>query len=292
MKKNLLLALVLLSNFSICLSKSQEDFTDQDFAKYNIDDFDGVSDGKADFITAALNIKSNFGLDKQGYISQTTVIECPNMNKQDIYVQAKIWMESFCNNDKRAELRLDGNQGSTLIARKRVIDVAGKEFRERYGLKRRDMSGSKINLLVNIRVDVKDGKCRLTTTIEDYGIQYPTNNGGVIGGAVATGGIGSLIGAAVGSAVANALNVEQTMKPVNHFPFKENEPFRAQKEGESDEKYLKKKEKHEAFQIKVLEYDKSPAVAYVASFLITQIVHDKMLEAITSAPSFENNDNW
>ena len=34
------------------------------------------------------------------------------------------------------------------------------------------------------------------------------------------------------------------------------------------------------------------AIAFVTSFMITQIVHDKMLAAVTSAPSFGNDDNW
>lgn len=178
MKKIYLTLFVVLLGIATSQAKREPDFTAQDFAKYNIDDFDGVADGKADFIAAALAVKTNFGLDNQGFVGQTTVIDCPGMSKQDIYVQAKIWLEKFCEKDKKAELRLDGNQGSTLIARKRINDVNHGAFAEGLGLKNKEVGVKEVNLLVTIRVDIKEEKCRLSTTIEDYGIYTPKNTGG------------------------------------------------------------------------------------------------------------------
>lgn len=281
MKNFYLTMFVAILGIATSQAKKEPDFTAQDFAKYNIDDFDGVADGKADFIAAALAIKSNFGLDNQGFVGQTTVIDCPGMSKQDIYVQARLWLEKFCEKDKKAELRLDGNQGSTLVARKRVSDVNHGEFVKGLGLKKKDVGVQEVNLLVNIRVDVKDEKCRLTTTIEDYGIYTPQNNGGAWAGAIMAGPAG-LIGAAIGSAIATALNVDEQMKPSNNFPFQESyQPLPGMKE-----KKIKKASKE--FE----ERKPVAAIAFVTSFMITQIVHDKMLAAVTSAPSFGNDDNW
>lgn len=291
MKKIYLTMLVMILGVITCQAKKKPDFTVQDFAKYNIDDFDGVADGIADFITAATNIKANFGLDKNGYIAQSTVIECPGMNKQEIYTQAMLWFESFCENDKKAELRLDPQQGSTLLARKRLNNVTSKEFYSGLGIKKKleELDGNSINLLINIRLDIKDGKCRLTTTIEDYGIHKSQNNGAAWANAALKGPAG-LIGAAIGSAIATAMNVDEKMKPSNHFPFSEELSFREKKEKEKIEKYEKEKQKWEDW-TKVKLYGTS-AVAYVSSFILTQIVHDKMLSAITSSPSYGENNDW
>lgn len=274
MKKIYLTLFVVLLGIATSQAKREPDFTAQDFAKYNIDDFDGVADGKADFIAAALAVKTNFGLDNQGFVGQTTVIDCPGMSKQDIYVQAKIWLEKFCEKDKKAELRLDGNQGSTLIARKRINDVNHGAFAEGLGLKNKEVGVKEVNLLVTIRVDIKEEKCRLSTTIEDYGIYTPKNTGGALLNA-------GLIGVAVSIAVA-ALNVEEQMKPANNFPFLETyQPMPGMKKGK-----IKKAQKE--FE----ERKPTAAIAFIASFLITQIVHDKMLANMVSAPSFGNNDSW
>lgn len=281
MKKYYLTMLVAILSIVVSQAKKEPDFTAQDFAKYNIDDFDGVADGIADFKAAALNIKANFGLDNQGYVGQTTVIDCPGMSKQDIYVQARLWLEEFCKKDKKAELRLDGDQGSTLIARKRILDVNHGEFEKGLGLKKNQTGNLEVNLLVNIRVDVKDEKCRLTTTIEDYGIYTPQNNGGAWASAAMSGTAG-LIGGLLGSALSSALNTEKEMKPANNYPFVET----YQPEVGMKEKKIKKATA--AFE----QRKPVAAVAFVASFLITQIVHDKMVAAMTSAPAFGNNDDW
>lgn len=290
MKKIYLTMLVMILGVITCQAKKKPDFTVQDFAKYNIDDFDGVSDNVADFISAALNIKTNFGLDTHGYIGQTTIIECPGMSKQDIYVQARLWLEDFCANDKKAELKLDGSLGSTLIARKRLLDIADNkgEFAQAFGLelKKKNTNGRKINILVNIQIDVKDERCRLATTIEDYGVatyQSKVNAGG-IGAAIATGGITGLIGAAIGTAVGVAMSTEtiDSAKPAYHFPFIEYMP----EEGEKEKDIEKGRKKFKEYEEPLF------STAYVYSFLITQIIHDKVVDKITSSPSFGNNNDW
>lgn len=281
MKKIIFIMFVTLLGNVTSQAKKEPDFTAQDFAKYNIDDFDGVADGVADWYAAALAIRANFGLDNQGFVGQTTVIDCPGMSKQDIYVQARLWLEKFCKKDKKSELRLDDNQGSTMVARKRIQDINHGEFGKGLGLKKNNVGFEEINLLVNIRVDVKDNKCRLTTTIEDYGIHTPKNNGAAWANALLHGPVG-LIGGVIGSAIAAALDVDEQMKPSNNFPFQESyQPIPGMKE-----KKIKKETK------KFEERKPIAAIAFVTSFLVTQIVHDKMLAAVTSAPSFGNDDNW
>ncbi len=299
MKKYYLLLLGALLGIATSHAKKEPDFAAQDYAKYNIDDFDGVADGTADFIKAARNIMVNFGLDKNGYVGQSTIIDCPGMNKQEIYTQAVLWFESFCSKDKKAELRLDPNQGSTLIARKRLNNVTDKEFITGLGIKKKkipELDGKIVNLLINIRLDIKDEKCRLTTTIEDYGIHTPQNNTGAWANAILKGPAG-LVGAAIGSAIATAMNVDEKMKPSNNFPFVDiyGGSFREKKEGESEKKYEKEKQKHTEWYNKPSTQYRlygTESVAYVSSFLVTQIVHDKMVAAITSSPSYGNDNEW
>lgn len=274
---------------SIATSQAKKDpelFTAQDYAKYNIDEFDGVADGKADFMAAAQNIMANFSLDRNGFVGQTTTIDCPGMSKQEIYVQAKLWLEKFCAKDKKAELRLDANEGTTLIARKRLKDVnhgafvKGLKLKKNYNLRHNhgkllDKSDLWVNLLVNIQIDVKEEKCRLITTIEDYGIYEPANN------TIVTSPIG-LVGAAIGTAVYTAIATDKAMIPANNYPFRETY--------QNDETLSKRKNNKEA---KKFERRKpTAAVAYVASFLITQIVHDKVVEFVTSSASYGKDSNW
>lgn len=282
----LILLVTTLGVVSSQAKKDPEMFRAQDYAKYNIDDFDGVADGKADFMAAAQNIMANFSLDRNGFVGQTTVIDCPGMSKQEIYVQAKLWLEKFCAKDKKAELRLDANEGTTLIARKRLRDVNHGEFvkglklKKNYNLrynhgKMGTKSDLEVNLLVNIQIDVKEEKCRLITTIEDYGIYEPANT------VIATSPIG-VIGAAIGTAAYAAIATDKTMIPANNYPFIENY--------QDDSTLSKSKNKKEA-----KRFDRrkpTAAVAYVASFLITQIVHDKIVEFVTSSSSYGQDTNW
>ncbi len=284
MKRTLLLMLTLLI-VTIVSAKRQPDFQASEFLKYSIDDIDGNADEKADFKAAALNIMANFGLDKDGNIGQTTIIECPGMSKQDVYAQARIWLEKFCSNDKASELRLDPAGGTTIIARKRLRNIASKEFCKIYKGASKCLQGRTVNLLVNIRVDIKDEKCRLETTIEDYGIYEAQNNGGAWANAAMSGSAG-LIGAAIGSSISAALTKEKRWSPQYNYPFKEEyEPIPGEKKpgliatnGKGPKRYFK-------------TCIPTAALAYVTSFFVTQIVHDQMVEEMTSAPSYNNGSN-
>lgn len=275
--KRLIILMMAISYIAVINGKREVDFEASDFLKYNIDDFDGSADGKADFKAAALNIMANFGLDKNGSIGQATIIDCPGMNKQDIYAQARIWLEGFCKNDKMSELRLDPSHGTTIIARKRLQNIGSKEFCRIYNGAKKCLQGRTVNLLVNIRVDIKDERCRLETTIEDYGIYEAQTN--------ANGG-GNFIGALVGAALSMALTKEKRWEPQYNYPFKEEyEPIPGEKKpslmatnGMGPKKYFK-------------SCIPTAALAYVTSFFITQIVHDKMVEIMTSAPSFNDGSN-
>ncbi|PMZ61463.1 hypothetical protein C1X97_30825, partial [Pseudomonas sp. FW306-2-11AA] len=69
--------------------------------RYILDRLDGRLDGKVDYINAACIFRDElFGLDRNGNISRVTVIECPGLSKEQIYIQANAWFVDSFNSGK------------------------------------------------------------------------------------------------------------------------------------------------------------------------------------------------
>lgn len=242
----------------LCLSFTTsvlaEDFiTVADFKNYSIDLYDGIDDNKADFVLAAINIKTNFGLDKNGYISQVSIINCPKMTKEDIYVQAVIWCQKlFDKKGKAKEIVNDRSTGNIVVERYLDDIAASNSFSIWQGTKT-----YKVNILTRIQIEIKDEKCRLTTQIEDYGISKTTYN-------------------------AYGMSFRGKSHPC---PPKENFPFELIYDGMSTKEQKKAKKQYDA-------YKEISAKAYVMSYIYTQIIYDKFSNFMSESVEKQINEDW
>jgi hypothetical protein len=207
--------------------------TEKDFENYNIDKFDGKADGKADYVQAAINLKDSFGLDKNNQISCVSVVQCPDMSKEKIYVEANNWFaNSF--NDGKSVIQLNDKDAGTIIAKGFLHNIAKHvSF----------TTSADVSAWVIIRIDIKDGKFRMTSTIQEYNL---ISGQGVMGAMSSTG---------------QDLRPE-TWLPAECFPFKGN------------------------------TYKKTASKAYVACFVYSNILADKLTTAIKSGTTGVENQSW
>lgn len=120
------------------------------------------------WVEAAENLGSTLALDKNQSLTYTQVVECGNRTKDDLYVILNHWFtESF--NDANAVIKLNDREAGVIIGKGYVPDIAAHLG---------GMSSYKVNITPIIKVDIKDGKIRITYTLQYYNIEK------VIGGGI------------------------------------------------------------------------------------------------------------
>ena len=230
-------------------------FTASDFENYNIDLYDGVNDNKANYVLAAENIKTNFGLDKNGNIGQSTVIDCPNMTKDQIYVQAVMWYQKLFGKKVQCQEIMNDRATGTLVVERVLEDIA----KDRKWNAWKGFEGAYVNILARISLEIKDGKCRLTTTIKDYGI---------------------------GTIKTNAYGMKFKSKKTKACPPKDNFPFELQLPAGMKKGDVKDAQK---------EYKKNTSIAakaYVMSYIYTQVIHDKLSNFLMDNSAAGTTEDW
>lgn len=134
-----------------------------------LDCLDGVNDGEIDYLTAALFFRDNIaGIDKNGNISMINIIECPGFTKEHIYIQANSWFVNTFNSGKSV-IQLNDKEAGTILAKGFLKNIA-----EQVGF----AISYEVSAYILFRIDIKDGRCRLITTIQEY---ESVNRGGVAG---------------------------------------------------------------------------------------------------------------
>lgn len=113
------------------------------------------------WVEAAENLGSTLALDKNQSLTYTQVVECGNRTKDDLYVILNHWFtESF--NDANAVIKLNDREAGVIIGKGYVPDIAAHLG---------GMSSYKVNITPIIKVDIKDGKIRITYTLQYYNIE-------------------------------------------------------------------------------------------------------------------------
>lgn len=133
---------------------SAQILTGDSFAKYNIDKYDGTADHKQQFVPAADGLKSRFVLDKNDQLSYSVVIDCPNQTKDKLYESVNEWFaKAFA--DKNSSIKTNDAEAGTLIANVNLKDIIS-------------FPHQLVTPEMIVKVNVKDGKVRLSSTIKQY----------------------------------------------------------------------------------------------------------------------------
>lgn len=155
-----------------------------------LDDLDGDDDGIIDYLNVAIFFRDNIaGIDKNGNISMINIIDSPRSEKEKIYIQANSWFVHTFNSGKSV-IQLNEKEAGTILAKGYLKNIA-----EQVGF----AISYEISAHIIFRIDIKDGKARLITTIQEY---ESINRGGVAG--------------AMSGNISPSLN---TCKPETVFPF-------------------------------------------------------------------------
>jgi len=157
MKHYLLIAGLLL--FS-SLQASAQLLTAESFNKINIDKYDGRSDKKHQYVPAADNLKSYFEIDKNNQLSSIQVIELAGMDKDKIYDNINAWFTKAFS-DKLSSIKTNNKESGQMIVNTVLKNIV--KFPHQI-----------VSVDMTTRIDVKDGKIRLTNIINKYLINAGT----------------------------------------------------------------------------------------------------------------------
>ena len=164
MKKTLLFISLMLA---IAAGARAQIITEQDIEAIDMTQFDTDGDGKVKDQEAALAIKELYGLDKNNAITRVTVIEDITKSKEQIYVAVNDWfVRSF--NDSKAVIQLNDKEAGCII---------GKGYINKMGRTKSFFTNSDVSAYVIIRVDIRDNRMRITTTIQDYVMEKSSGTG-------------------------------------------------------------------------------------------------------------------
>jgi len=157
MKNTLIVAGLLLFG---SLQASAQLLTAESFEKTNIDKYDGKSDKVQQYVPAAEALKSRFEIDKNNQVVSTQVIELSGMDKDKIYDNINGWFaKAFA--DKNSTIKTNDKEKGQLVANTVLRNIV--KFPHQI-----------VSVNMTVRIDVKDGKIRLSNTINNYIINSDT----------------------------------------------------------------------------------------------------------------------
>jgi hypothetical protein len=122
------------------------------------------------WLDAALNLSKGLTLDKNQSLTYQQIIECQGRTKQQLYVQLNYWVTATFK-DKQA-ITLNDKEAGTIIISSEIRDIASHTG---------TVNEYSVSITPIIRVDIKEGRVRVTYTVQNYDI-LKNEGAGWIGG--------------------------------------------------------------------------------------------------------------
>ena len=118
------------------------------------------------WLDAAKNLASEINLDKNESLTYQQVIEAPGKTKQQLYVSLNYWATATFK-DKQA-ITLDDKEAGCIIISSTIPNIV-----EHVGT----INKYSVSITPVIRLDIKDGKVRVTYTVQNYDILADVSGG-------------------------------------------------------------------------------------------------------------------
>ena len=118
------------------------------------------------WIDAAKNIATGLTLDKNESLTYQQVIEAPGKTRQQLYVALNYWATATFQ-DKQA-ITLNDKEAGCIIITSTILDIASHMG---------TMYKHSVSITPVIRLDIKDGKVRVTYTVQTYDVLSDISGG-------------------------------------------------------------------------------------------------------------------
>ncbi|MCL6748862.1 hypothetical protein DEM91_09590 [Prevotella sp. TCVGH] len=119
---------------------------------------------------AAVNISKGIELDKNKAMTFVQVIPCDGQTAEQLYVNLNYWFTATFN-DANSVIKLNDKESGVIIASGYMADIAGHAG---------GTNSYNVSIKPVIRVDIKEGKIRVTYSIDHYDV-IVLAGGGIIG---------------------------------------------------------------------------------------------------------------
>jgi len=118
------------------------------------------------WINAAFNLGRTIDLDKNQSLTYQEVVEAPGKTKQQLYVAVNYWATATFK-DKQAITLNDKDAGCIIVSStmKNIVEHTGT------------LNSYSVSITPIIRIDIKDGRIRVTYTVQNYDILRDVSGG-------------------------------------------------------------------------------------------------------------------
>lgn len=224
--------LLLLSITFLSLSASAQMMRVEELEEYAVERYGDK------WTDAAQNIVEDVSLDKNKSLTYTQIIDCGDQTKEQLYVKLNYWFASTFNSANSVIQYNDKDAGV----------IVGKGYMSQIAAHAGGMNTYVVNISPIIKVDIKDGKVRVTYTVQSYEIEKYAG-GGIMG--------------ALSGAQSTLINEVWTLE--NTFPFQKKDAYKAKK---------------------------SSSKAFVMTHAYSNVMMDKIEEAVKHGIIGNENDDW
>lgn len=127
---------------------------------------------------AAANISKSIELDKNNAMTFVQVISCDGQSAEQLYVNLNYWFTATFN-DANSVIKLNDKESGVIIASGYMADIAGHAG---------GTNSYNVSIKPVIRVDIKEGKIRVTYSIDHYDVTVLAGGGimGALAGSIPT----------------------------------------------------------------------------------------------------------